>query len=98
MGEKTRAEVRKLDELGRICLPAEMRMKLLIESGASLAIDVEEDRLILRKATIRCYICGAEGETKAFKKREICVKCINDAKSEDMLEARCEASCEASCG
>lgn len=89
MVEKTRVEVRKLDELGRICLPSEMRIKLLIDSGVSLAIDVEEDKLILRKAAIRCYICGAEGETKTFMKREICVKCINDAKSEDMLEVSC---------
>ena len=89
MVEKIRTEVRKLDELGRICLPSEMRMKLLIDCGASLAIDVEEDRLILRKAANRCYICGAEGETKTFMKREICSQCISDAKSEDMLEVSC---------
>jgi transcriptional pleiotropic regulator of transition state genes len=87
--EKGRAEVRKLDELGRICLPVDMRMELLIESGTLMAIDVDEDRLVFRKAVHRCYICGSEGETKTFMNREICVKCINDAKNEDMLKVSC---------
>lgn len=89
MVEKSRSGISKLDELGRICLPAEMRMKLLIDSGALLAINVEDDRLILRKAVNRCYICGSEGETKTFMNRAICVKCIDDARDEDMLKVSC---------
>jgi transcriptional pleiotropic regulator of transition state genes len=85
----TRSEVRKLDDLGRVCLPAEMRMKLMIDSGTLLAIDVEGDKLTIRKAANRCYICGSEGETKTFMNREICVNCIIDAKNEDILEVSC---------
>lgn len=41
--------IRKLDELGRITIPIELRRKLGIEERDSLEIYVEEDSIILRK-------------------------------------------------
>lgn len=41
--------VRKLDELGRITLPIELRRSMGILDRAPLEIIVEEDRIILKK-------------------------------------------------
>ena len=40
---------RKIDDLGRIVIPAETRRLLNIHEGDLLAIEVEGDRIILRK-------------------------------------------------
>lgn len=83
--KKRMADVRKLDELGRVCLPAEMRVRLRIESGAMLSIDVEGDRIILRKAAERCYICGEEGETRRVMNKNVCLACLAEARREAPL-------------
>ncbi len=46
---KSTGIVRKLDELGRITLPIELRRTLGIEERDSLEIYVEDDRIILQK-------------------------------------------------
>ncbi len=46
---KSTGIVRRLDELGRITLPIELRRTLGVEDRDSLEIYVEEDRIILKK-------------------------------------------------
>lgn len=41
--------VRKIDDLGRIVIPAETRRLLNIHEGDQLAIAVDGDRIVLRK-------------------------------------------------
>lgn len=52
--------VRKVDHLGRIVIPKELRNSLLIEKGDPIEIFAEGDRIILRKyqANKACFITG----------------------------------------
>lgn len=46
---KSTGVIRRIDELGRIVLPKEIRRNLGIREGESLEIFVEEDKIILKK-------------------------------------------------
>ena len=52
--------VRKIDQLGRIVIPKELRKSLQLSTGSPMEIFVEEDRIILRKYTVNqaCIITG----------------------------------------
>ncbi len=68
--------VRKVDELGRIVLPIELRRSLDISEKDLLEIYVESDNIILRKFQASCIFCDSEKEIRAFKGRNICADCL----------------------
>ncbi len=67
--------LRRVDELGRVVLPVELRRSLDIEEKDPLEISVEEDRIILRKYQPTCIFCGAEAELLDYKRKKICIPC-----------------------
>jgi transcriptional pleiotropic regulator of transition state genes len=67
--------VRKIDDLGRIVVPAEMRRQFNIREGDNLAIAVEHDAIVLRKLEATCTFCGSNRDVAAFKGKGICGKC-----------------------
>ena len=70
--------VRKVDELGRIVLPVELRRTLDIEEKDALEIFVDEETIVLKKYEPACIFCGyAKGITN-FKGKNICPHCIAD--------------------
>ncbi|MBQ6480782.1 MAG: AbrB/MazE/SpoVT family DNA-binding domain-containing protein [Anaerolineaceae bacterium] len=68
--------VRKVDELGRIVLPIELRRTLGIEIRDALEIYVDEETILLRKYTPTCVMCGESDGLVEFKGKKICRKCI----------------------
>lgn len=73
---------RKLDELGRIVLPMEMRSKLHLEKEEAVNIDCVNDKIILSKAKPTCVIChSAENELLSVDQKLICSDCIKKIKS-----------------
>jgi len=56
---KSTGIVRKVDELGRIVLPVEMRRTLDIAEKDALEIYVEGDTIILRKYQAACVFCDS---------------------------------------
>ncbi len=74
---KSTGIVRKLDDLGRIVLPIELRRTLDIADKAPLEIFVEGDSIILRKYEASCVFCGTAATTE-YKGRHICDDCLND--------------------
>ncbi len=70
--------VRKVDELGRIVIPKEMRQTMHLESNVPLEIYVEDDRIIFRRYNPTCTFCGSENVTKEFKEKLICDNCIRE--------------------
>ncbi|MBD7986320.1 AbrB/MazE/SpoVT family DNA-binding domain-containing protein [Sporosarcina sp. Sa2YVA2] len=52
--------VRKVDHLGRIVIPKELRSTLQLEKGAPMEIFVDEDMIILRKYVVdeACIVTG----------------------------------------
>ena len=79
---KSTGIVRKVDELGRIVLPIELRRTLNIAEKDSLEIYVEDDTIILRKFETRCVFCGNTKNVVEYKGKNICPDCIRDIKNE----------------
>lgn len=70
--------VRKVDELGRVVLPIELRRTLNIDIKDSLEIYVENDTIILRKYEPACLFCGSSTDVHEFKGKNICNECIKE--------------------
>ncbi len=81
---KSTGIVRKVDELGRVVIPIELRRTLGIEEKDALEIYVDQDRIILRKYEPSCaYInCGNADNVTKFKGRNICSTCMLEQKRE----------------
>ena len=69
---------RKVDDLGRIVIPAEMRKGFGIKEGDQLDISVEGERLIFSKKQDSCVFCGSSADLKEFKDRMVCATCIGE--------------------
>lgn len=70
--------VRKVDELGRVVLPIELRRTLDIEIKDSLEIYVENDGIVLRKYQPACVFCGSSTDIQDFKGKNICKECVKE--------------------
>lgn len=77
---KSTGIVRKVDELGRIVLPIEMRRTLEIAEKDPVEIYVEGDSVILRKYQATCVFCGGTKDLTQFKGRNVCASCIGKLK------------------
>lgn len=78
---KSTGIVRKLDELGRVVLPIELRRTLLIGDRDPLEIHVEGEMIILAKYNPQCTICGSSAKVVSFREKLICRECIEDIKT-----------------
>ena len=77
---KSTGIVRKVDELGRIVLPIEMRRTLDIGEKDALEIYVEGSSVILKKYKPSCVFCDATKEIVVFRGKNICPKCLRELK------------------
>lgn len=66
---------RKVDDLGRIVLPSELRRLHGISAGDELDISVDGDAIILRKRSDSCVFCGATDDLGRFRERAVCTPC-----------------------
>ncbi|MBE6855196.1 MAG: AbrB/MazE/SpoVT family DNA-binding domain-containing protein [Ruminococcus sp.] len=71
--------VRKVDELGRVVIPKELRNTLGINERDPLEIYVEGHKIILQKYQNRCVFCGEKTEN-CFMDKCVCEGCINKMK------------------
>ena len=72
---KSTGMVRKIDELGRLVLPIELRRTLDISVKDSLEIYVDGNIVILKKYEPACIFCGNAKEVISFKGKNICPDC-----------------------
>ena len=73
---KSTGIVRKVDELGRIVLPIELRRTLGIEEKDRIEIVVDGESLILRKYQPACIFCDNAKDIINYKGKNICPDCI----------------------
>ena len=73
---KTTGIVRKVDELGRIVLPIELRRTLGIEVRDPIEIYFDGEKILLKKYAPACVICGESDDLIEYKGKKICRKCI----------------------
>ena len=72
--------VRKVDELGRIVLPIELRRTLDIDEKDALEIYVDGSSIILKKYEPACIFCDDAKDTTNYKGKNICQQCMNEFK------------------
>ena len=70
--------VRKVDDLGRIVIPMELRRTLGINVKDPMSISVEGEKIILAKFEEACVFCGSQAELADFKGRSVCSSCQKD--------------------
>ena len=75
---KSTGIVRRVDELGRVVLPIELRRSLDLQERDRVEIRAEEDRIILRKFEPNCCFCGSEKDLREYRGKLLCLKCIRD--------------------
>ncbi len=73
---KSTGIVRKVDQLGRVVIPIELRRNLDIDDKDSLEIYVEDDHIILKKYSPACCFCSNATGLKQFNNRNICADCL----------------------
>ncbi len=75
---KSTGIVRKVDELGRVVIPIELRRTLGIDVKDSLEIYVDSEKIILKKYEPACIFCGNADHVKHHKGRIVCNECIGN--------------------
>jgi len=72
---KSTGIVRKLDELGRVVLPAELRRTMGLSEGAAVEIFTEGESVLLRPYEPLCVFCGHGGNTVLYRGKLVCESC-----------------------
>jgi transcriptional pleiotropic regulator of transition state genes len=75
---KSTGIVRKVDELGRVVIPIELRRTLGISEKDGLEIYVDGERIMLKKYEPACIFCGNADGVSYFKGKIVCGECIGD--------------------
>ena len=68
--------VRKIDELGRIVIPKEIRQSLGIGEKDRLEISADQKNIVLKKIHDRCTFCDGAKALVFFKDRMVCEDCL----------------------
>lgn len=77
---KSTGIVRKVDELGRVVIPIELRRVLNIGIKDALEIFTEGDTIILKKYEPACIFCGQAKNVSNLKGKNVCPACIDEIK------------------
>lgn len=75
---KSTGIVRKVDKLGRVVLPIELRRSLSIEERDALEIFIDGEHIILKKYAPACIFCGQAKDVTSFKNKNICPSCLSE--------------------
>ncbi len=72
---KTRGIVRRVDELGRLVIPKELRREIGVKDGDEVEILGGENCIVIKKYSPACLFCGSSEELVTFKETRICSAC-----------------------
>ena len=75
---KSTGIVRKVDELGRIVLPIELRRTLDIAERDELEIYLDDDKVVLKKYEPSCIFCGSSCGLVTYHGRNVYMECIEN--------------------
>lgn len=75
---KSTGIVRKVDELGRVVIPIELRRTLGIGEKDALEIYVDGERIMLKKYEPACIFCSNADKVAYFKGKIICHECLSE--------------------
>lgn len=66
---------RKIDELGRIVLPIELRRTMNMNVHDPIEVYVDGDSIVLKKYEPSCIFCGSLDGITVYKQKSVCQKC-----------------------
>jgi len=72
---KSTGIVRKIDGLGRMVVPKELRETMDLNEGTAMEIFVEEGRIIFERYQPGCIFCGEMDDTFEFAGQVVCNSC-----------------------
>lgn len=75
---KSTGIVRKVDELGRVVIPIELRRTLGISEKDALEIYVDGERIVLKKYEPACIFTGEVDKTIHYKNKVVSRKCVEE--------------------
>lgn len=72
--------VRKIDQLGRLVIPSELRKEFEINEGTPMEMYTEDGDIIIRKYVKKCTFCGQSdiNEITTYRGKAVCFSCMND--------------------
>lgn len=70
--------VRRVDQLGRIVLPKELRENLEIDKKDPMEIYIDSETVILKKYQPGCTLCGNVEDLATKEDKNICMNCVED--------------------
>ncbi len=82
MAVKSTGIVRKVDELGRIVLPIELRRTLDIAERDPLEIYVEGSSIVLKKYRPTCVFCDSVKDISVYREKNVCARCLKELRGE----------------
>lgn len=78
---KSTGIVRKMDTLGRVVIPIELRRTHGIDVKDSIEIFVDKDTIILKKYNPACNFCDNANDLSTFCGKSICKECLSKLKN-----------------
>lgn len=78
--------VRKVDDLGRVVIPKELRKTLGIDIGTPMAISMEGKRIVMSQYKYSCVFCGDDTDLQEFRGRMVCAKCREKLRTQALEE------------
>ena len=74
--------VRKIDQLGRIVIPIEIKRRMDIKEKDSIEFLIDQDKIVVQKYYPACALCGKkkedEDERLEFSGRTVCRPCVEN--------------------
>lgn len=78
---KSTGIIRKVDELGRVVIPIELRSQFNIEEKDPMEIFVDKDSIVLKKYQKSCLFCESTKKLSEYNTKLICNNCLKNIKS-----------------
>ncbi|MCI9246211.1 MAG: AbrB/MazE/SpoVT family DNA-binding domain-containing protein [Clostridia bacterium] len=73
---KSTGIIRRVDELGRVVIPIELRNKFGIAEKDPIEIFVDGSNIVLKKFEPNCIFCGSSKKLSEYKDKLVCDKCL----------------------
>ena len=77
---KSTGIVRRVDELGRVVIPIELRRAFDIGEKDGIEIFTDGDNIILKKYVRGCIFCGSTKGVKEYMDKDVCSACVDKMK------------------
>ena len=83
---KSTGVIRRVDELGRVVIPIEIRTQFRISEKDPIEIYVDGTSIVLKKYEPNCIFCGNTKNLISYKDKLVCSKCAEKLSAIDKTD------------